>query len=113
MKPIPVLILSVWFYGFLATPSTLAADQDRTILLDESRIIGESGAPRESGGRVPTERPALSTSIPWEGDEETLDPGRLDALLDRLDRPESGPSSEPARTSGEASANRQAVEKLR
>lgn len=44
---------------------------DESIVLEEAQIFGKSPAVEDRAGATPPERPALSTSFPWEGEEET------------------------------------------
>ncbi|MBI3804092.1 MAG: hypothetical protein HY282_10065 [Nitrospirae bacterium] len=87
-KIVPVLVscVTLWSQGL-----AWAADPppEKTIVLDESRIKGESAPGKESGGGGPADaRPALSTHLAWEG-EEGEETDLSQEILRQLTQPDS------------------------
>ncbi len=74
--------------GFFSAGRSAASD--KTILLDESQIKGAGAGEKGTGGTSANEAlPALSTDLPWEGqEEEQEDPDIAREIFRQLAQPD-------------------------
>lgn len=73
------------FFFFLALPPVFGADE--MILLEQSQIVGGGAAKEDLKKGLPTERPALSTTLPWGTQKERTDLDVGQEIFRRLTEP--------------------------
>ena len=90
-----LLLSAVLFSGILFFVQGGLFGADESVVLEESQIFGKSPPGENGPGAASTDRPALSTAFPWDGEVETAF-NIPEEILNELTQPD------PAYLSGEA-----------